>query len=185
MGETGGDIIERRLKLYDVERLDLVLDWMAAQSFAMLAEVSRPVMIGIAPRGASVAARLQQRLEARYGLAVSRYEIWAERPADDAPSGAPLKILEPDALAARDLTGCNVLVVDALLARGRTLSGVMEHVRKRRVASVNACVLVDRCAPGARLRAAVAGLCLEFPASVRLEAHIPPHDKDFGVWRIS
>jgi|GEM_PF-6841004 len=183
MGETSGEIIERRLKLYDAERLDKVLDWMAAQSFAMLAAASRPVIIGIAPRGASLATRLQQRLEARYGLAISRYEIWAERAADDAPSGAPLKIVEPDALAARDLTGCNVLVVDALLSRGRTLSGVLDHVRKRRVTSANACVLVDRCRRDAQLRATVSGLCLELPAGVRVECHLPPHDKDFGVWR--
>lgn len=167
--------------LYDARTLDKVIDWMAAQAFALLADAQDPVLVGIVQRGAAIAARLQARLDATHGVTAPLYEIWAEQRNPQDAGEADVRILEPDGLAARDLTQATVLVVDDQLYNGITLGRVVRHLERRGGHTLHTAVLVDRSLGRLPLRPSVAGLCLELSSRQALSCRVPPGDGAFEV----
>ncbi|GAA5185669.1 bifunctional pyr operon transcriptional regulator/uracil phosphoribosyltransferase PyrR [Niveibacterium umoris] len=172
----------QRFTLYDAVRLEMVVDWMAAQAFPLLAGAEDPLLLGILRRGGPLSVMLQARLRANYGLDIARYEIKLKRYADDLALLHPDTELTEDALfAARDISRATVMVVDDVLFEGHSLARVLAYLTGRGAAAVHAAVLVDRCVATLPVKADVVGLCLQLSDRDVVECHVPPYEAAFKI----
>lgn len=171
-----------RFTLYDATRLRMVVDWMAAQAFPLLAGAEDPLLLGILRRGSPLSEMLGERLQAIYGLAVPRFEIKLKRYGDDlALLHADTQLTENAAFSARDLSRATVLVVDDVLYQGHSLARVLGYLTQRGAAVVHAAVLADRCVAALPVKADVVGLHLQVSDRDVVECHVPPYEPEFKI----
>ena len=119
------------------------------------------VLVGVAPRGAKLAARLKAHLEEISPLKVELHELVLDK---DAPVKAPAKIGKGDV----DLDGRVVILVDDVLMSGRTLMYAAAHLVGSPLKRLITVVLVDRLHRTFPIRADIVGLTL----STTLQEHI-------------
>ena len=169
--------------LYDATELEAMLDAMARQCAALLAGRPRVTVVGILRRGAPLARALCERMVRDWHLpAPSQLQLKIERYADD------LRLLHPDtrltedpALAALDLGGHTVLLVDDVLYRGHSLMRAVQWLAQRRPAEVRVAVLVDRRVAQLPVHADVVGAQLAVAPDDVIECHVPPYEPDFAI----
>lgn len=171
-----------RFCLYATADLDLVLERMAAEAAALLAAAERPLLLGILRRGAPLAAMLQRRLLADFGLDVPRHGLKLKRYGDD------LTLLHPDTrltesaeFAALDLSGTTILVVDDVLYQGHSLARVLGYLSQRRAPVIRAAVLADRCCALLPVGADIVGVRLQVAPGDVVECHVPPYEAEFRI----
>lgn len=168
--------------LYDAQELDAVLAEMARHMAARFFG-KRFAMIGILRRGEPLASMLRRHYRDQtgepapplYGLKVKRY-------ADD------LSLLHPDTaltenpeLAALDLAGTPLLVIDDVLYEGHSLLRACAYLAQLGARQVNTAVLVDRCASTQPVRADIVGIRLQVAPQDIVECHVPPYEADFRI----
>ena len=179
MPDTAGD----HFPLYDTADLERVLDAMARQAAALLADGPAPVLVGILRRGAPLSEWLHQRLVDHWAFPpMERLQLKIQRYADD------LRLLHPDTLltedpahAALDLSGRTILLVDDVLYRGHSLLRAVEWLNRHQPARIVVAVLVDRDVGVLPVRADIVGLRLNVAPGDVVECHVPPYEDEFAI----
>ena len=115
-------IASQRLRLYDSDELDGVLQAMAHQAAALLPP-TQAALIGIQRRGEPLAQRLQQHLSRLTGQPeLPIYPLKVKRYADDLKVlHAHTELTENPVLIGLDLANTTLLVVDDVLFEGHSL----------------------------------------------------------------
>ena len=172
-----------RVCLFDSEQLDAVVEDMARHAAGLLKGCEALAVIGILRRGAPLADRLASALQVRHGcppplradLAISRY-------ADD------LKLLHPETrlvenpeLAALDLAGHTVLLVDDVLYTGHSVLRAVDYLLTKEPAAIRLAVLVNRCVTSLPVHADVGGLRLQLAPGDVVDCHVPPYEHEFRI----
>lgn len=119
------------------------------------------VLVGIAPRGAKLGARLKVLLEEISPLKIDLLEIALDK---DDPLNKPVRFNVQDG----ELDGRVVILVDDVLMSGRTLMHAAAHLVKSPLKRLTTVVLVDRLHRAYPIRADIVGLTL----STTLQEHI-------------
>ncbi|MBI2306956.1 MAG: phosphoribosyltransferase [Rhodocyclales bacterium] len=171
-----------RFCLYGTADLEEVLERMAAEAAALLADAENPMLLGILRRGVPLAEMLQQRLATRFGLDIPRHGLKLKRYGDD------LALLHPDTqltesaeFAALDVSRATILVVDDVLYQGHSLARVLGYLSHRRVPVIRAAVLADRCCPLLPITAEIVGVRLQVAPGDVVECNVPPYEKEFKI----
>lgn len=168
--------------LYDAQELDAVLAKMARQLAARFYG-KRFAMIGILRRGEPLASMLQRHYCSQtggpapplYGLKVKRY-------ADDLSLLHPgTALTESPELAALDLAGTPLLVVDDVLYEGHSLLRACAYLAQLGARQVHTAVLVDRCVSTQPIHADIVGIRLQVAPEDIVECHVPPYEADFRI----
>lgn len=150
-----------RTLVLDHERVQRILARIVHQLHEENHTEAAIVLVGVAPRGATLAKRLAKELMERTELAIQLAELILDK---DAPLERPAK-LSMDVDALRDKV---VVLVDDVLMSGRTLmhaAGFLIQVPLKKLITV---VLVDRRHRAYPIRADIVGLTL----STTLQDHI-------------
>ncbi|MBZ0207841.1 MAG: phosphoribosyltransferase [Flavobacteriales bacterium] len=119
------------------------------------------VLVGVAPRGTKLAARLKVLLEEISPLKIELHELVLNK---DAPLKAPAKLSAGEV----DLEGRVVILIDDVLMSGRTLMYAAAHLIGAPLKRLTTVVLVDRLHRTFPIRADIVGLTL----STTLQEHI-------------
>lgn len=151
---------ERTLVL-EHDRIQRKLRRMAFQLYEENVDESSLVLVGIAPRGAKLAARLKAHLEEISPLQVELLELVLDK---DAPMKGKTRLGE----GAVDLTDRVAVLVDDVLMSGRTLMYAAAHLTGFPLKRLTTVVLVDRRHRSFPVRANIVGLTL----STTLQEHI-------------
>lgn len=172
-----------RTPLFDAIQLDAVVEDMARQAAGLLAGREDVAVIGILRRGAPLADRLASVLQVRHGCPPPlRADLCISRYADDLTLRHPETRLTEDAqLAALDLAGYTLLVVDDVLYTGHSLLKAMDYLAAKQPAAIRAAVLVDRCIARLPVHADVVGLRLQLAPADIVDCHVPPYEADFEI----
>ncbi|HRN38283.1 MAG TPA: phosphoribosyltransferase family protein [Flavobacteriales bacterium] len=151
---------ERTLVL-EHERIQRKLRRIAIQVYEENVNEPGLVLVGIAPRGAKLAARLKAHLEEISPLAVDLHELVLDK-------DAPVKSMAHLAHGTVDLNGRVVVLVDDVLMSGRTLMYAAAHLITSPLKRLTTVVLVDRRHRSFPIRADIVGLTL----TTTLQEHI-------------
>lgn len=151
---------ERTLVL-EHERIQRKLRRIAIQVYEENVNEPGLVLVGIAPRGAKLAARLKAHLEEISPLAVELHELVLDK-------DAPVKGIARLAHGTVDLNGRVVVLVDDVLMSGRTLMYAAAHLIASPLKRLTTVVLVDRRHRSFPIRADIVGLTL----TTTLQEHI-------------
>lgn len=168
--------------LYDAQELDVVLADMARQLAARLH--GQPfAMVGILRRGEPLARMLQRHYSSLTGEpAPPLYGLRVQRYADDLSLLHPTTALSenPD-LAALDLAGQPLLVVDDVLYEGHSLLRACAYLAQLGARRVHTAVLVDRCVSTQPIHADIVGIRLQVAPQDIVECHVPPYEAEFRI----
>lgn len=174
--------VGQRVRLYENDELDSVLQAMARQAAALLPP-THAVLIGIQRRGEPLAQRLQQHLSRQTGLPdLPLYPLKVKRYADD------LKVLhtrtqltENPLLGALDLSNSTLLVVDDVLFEGHSLLRTCAYLAQLGARRVYTAVLVDRHVCQQPIHADIVGVHLQVAATDIVECNVPPYESAFCI----
>lgn len=119
------------------------------------------VLVGIAPRGATLAKRLATLLEGIAPLKIRLVELKLDK---DHPLERPVQV----SVESKELKGRAVVLVDDVLMSGRTLMHAASHLVQAPIKRLTTVVLVDRRHRLFPIRADIVGLTL----STTLQEHI-------------
>lgn len=150
-----------RTTVLDHDRVQRKLERIAHQLHEENWEEKGIVLVGVAPRGSTVAKRLATRLAAISDLKVDLVELTLDK---DAPLEKPVK-LSMDHAKLQDRV---VVLVDDVLMSGRTLMHAAAFLVKVPLKKLTTVVLVDRRHRTYPIRADIVGLTL----STTLQEHI-------------
>lgn len=150
-----------RTQVLDHEQVQRKLQRIAHQLHEEHHEEKEIVLVGIAPRGATMAKRLAALLEGIAPLKVKLVELALDK---DKPLERPV-LLSCDT---KELKGRTVVLVDDVLMSGRTLMHAAGHLVQAAPKRLNTVVLVDRRHRLFPIRADIVGLTL----STTLQEHI-------------
>lgn len=150
-----------RTVVLEHDRIQRKLRRMAMQLYEENVGEKSLVLIGIAPRGAKLAARLKQHLEEISPLQVDLHELELDK---DAPMQSAARLSSGDAA----LEGRVVVLVDDVLMSGRTLMYAAAHLIAFPLKRLTTVVLVDRRHRSFPVRADIVGLTL----TTTLQEHI-------------
>lgn len=172
-----------RSLLYTTGELETLLDAMAAELAAQLQPGQPLAVIGILRRGAPLADRLAERLVRRHGLpAPLRLDLAVKRYADDLTLLHPeTKLDESERIAALDLSGHTLLVVDDVLYSGHSLLKVVSYLARKQPAAIRIATLADRCVARLPVHADVVGARLQVAPGSIVECQVPPYEPDFRI----
>jgi pyrimidine operon attenuation protein / uracil phosphoribosyltransferase len=172
-----------RSLLYTAAELEAMIDAMASQVVSTRSGDQPLVVIGILRRGAPLADRLAERLVRRHGMARPvRLDLQVKRYADDLSLLYPeTKLDESAQLAALDLTGRSLLVVDDVLYSGHSLLKVVANLAQRRPADIRVATLVDRCVTLLPVHADVVGARLQVAPGAIVDCHVPPYEPELKI----
>ncbi|HEX5312004.1 phosphoribosyltransferase family protein [Aquabacterium sp.] len=169
--------------LFNAQELQQVLRAMAADLAPWVRSCGSILLIGVLRRGAPLADALGERLVSEQGCAPPlRVDLRVKRYADDLTLLYPDTHLEEDPRQAeKDLAGRHVLVVDDVLYSGHSILKVVEHLARKRPASIRVATLVDRCITRLPIRADVVGVRLQIADGGIVECHVPPYEPEFQI----
>jgi pyrimidine operon attenuation protein/uracil phosphoribosyltransferase len=150
-----------RTQVLDHDHVQRKLQRIAIQLCEENYSVKEVVIVGIAPRGAKLAQRLADLIEATGTMRVRLAELSLDK---DAPLTGPVK-LTVELATLKDRT---VVLVDDVLMSGRTLMHAAAHLVQVPLARLTTVVLVDRRHRTYPIRADIVGLTL----STTVQEHI-------------
>lgn len=173
----------KRTCLYNTTQLERVLDGMAQQAAGLLGTSSRVMVAGILRRGAPLANSLHQRLAGLLPHAeLSLMSLQIKRYADDLTLLHPeTRLTESPELAALDLSGVTVLVVDDVMYRGHSMLRAVEYLAQKQAAEIRTAVLVDRGAARLPVRSDIVGVRLDVAPSDIIECNVPPYEEELKI----
>ena len=150
-----------RTLMLDHEQVPRKLRRIAHQLHEEHHEEKEVVLVGVAPRGATLAKRLGALLEEFSALKVKQAEITLDK---DRPLERPVQL----SIDAKELRNRMVVLVDDVLMSGRTLMHAAGHLVQASPKRLTTVVLVDRRHRLFPIRADIVGLTL----STTLQEHI-------------
>lgn len=172
----------QRLRLYDSDELDCILQAMARQAAALLPP-TQAVLIGIQRRGEPLAQRLQRLLSCQTGLSeLPLYPLKVKRYADDLKVlHAHPQLTENPLLGALDLAGNTLLIVDDVLFEGHSLLRTCAYLAQLGARRIYTAVLVDRHVCQQPVHADIVGVHLQVAAHDIVECNVPPYEAEFCI----
>lgn len=172
-----------RTCLYSTEQLDDIVTGMAHQAAGFLVGRTKVAIVGVLRRGAPLADRLHQRLASVYQLQdCLRVDLQIKRYADDLTLLFPeTRLTENPDLAALNLEGFTVLVVDDVMYRGHSMLRAVEYLARKQPAEMRTVVLVDRGAAKLPVRTDIVGVRLDVAPSDIIECNVPPYEETFRI----
>ncbi|POA31569.1 MULTISPECIES: phosphoribosyltransferase family protein [unclassified Pseudomonas] len=172
----------QRLRVYDSDELDGVLQAMARQAAALLPP-TQAVLIGIQRRGEPLAQRLQHHLSRQTGQPeLPLYPLKVKRYADDlSVLHAHTQLTENPLLGALDLACTTLLVVDDVLFEGHSLLRTCAYLAQLGARRVYTAVLVDRHVCQQPIHADIVGVHLQVAANDIVECNVPPYEAEFCI----
>lgn len=172
-----------RTCLYNTQQLEAVLDKMAWQAAALLADRTSVYLVGILRRGAPLSQMLYERLMKQHGFQnIQLLELKIKRYDDDLTLLHPeTKFTEDSAHAKLDLSAATVIVVDDVLYHGHSLLRAVQYLSSKNAAEIRTAVLVHRGACRMPVYADIAGLQLDIAPSDVIECNVPPYEAEFKV----
>jgi pyrimidine operon attenuation protein/uracil phosphoribosyltransferase len=150
-----------RTVVLDHDRVQRKLERIAHQLHEENHEEAGIVLVGIAPRGYTVAKRLAHRLQAISSLKVELLQLTLDK---DTPLALPVTLSAP----LESLREKVVVLVDDVLMSGRTLMHAAAHLVQAPLKKLTTVVLVDRRHRTYPIRADIVGLTL----STTMQEHI-------------
>lgn len=150
-----------RTVVLDHDRVQRKLERIAHQLHEENYEEERIVIVGVAPRGHTMAKRLAVRLEAISPLKVELLQLTLDK---DEPTTGPVKL----SAATDTLRDQVVVLVDDVLMSGRTLMHAAAYLVREPLKKLTTVVLVDRRHRTYPIRADIVGLTL----STTMQEHI-------------
>ena len=175
-------LASQRLRLYDSDELDGVLQAMARQA-AILLPSAQSALIGIQRRGEPLAQRLQQHLSRQTGQPeLPLYPLKVKRYADDLKVlHAQTELTENPLLGELDLANTTLFVVDDVLFEGHSLLRTCAYLAQLGARRVYTAVLVDRHVCQQPIRADIVGVHLQVAAHDIVECNVPPYEMEFCI----
>ncbi|MFJ2693117.1 phosphoribosyltransferase family protein [Pseudomonas sp. NPDC087336] len=172
----------QRLRLYDSDELDDVLQAMARQAAALLPP-SQAALIGIQRRGEPLAERLRLHLSHQTGQPeLPLYPLKVKRYADDLQVlHAQTQLTENPLLGELDLANTTLLVVDDVLYEGHSLLRTCAYLAQLGARRVYTAVLVDRHVCQQPIHADIVGVHLQVAAGDIVECNVPPYETEFCI----
>ena len=172
-----------RTCLYDTEQLQLVIEQMADQVFALVGNRKLLAVVGILRRGAPLADRLTEVLVSRYGITQPlRLDLSVKRYADDLSLLYPeTRLTENVQHASLSLDGYTLLVVDDVLYTGYSMLKVVEYLTYKKPTEIFTATLVDRVANRVPIKSSVVGVQLRVSPGDIIECNVPPYEGDFKI----
>ena len=172
-----------RTCLYDTEQLQLVIEQMADQVFALVGNRKLLAVVGILRRGAPLADRLTEVLVSRYGITQPlRLDRSVKRYADDLSLLYPeTRLTENVQHASLSLDGYTLLVVDDVLYTGYSMLKVVEYLTYKKPTEIFTATLVDRVANRVPIKSSVVGVQLRVSPGDISECNVPPYEGDFKI----
>lgn len=172
-----------RTCLYDTAQLEAVMDDMARQAAGLLTGRQRVAVIGILRRGAPLADRLTAAMVEKFQVPQPlRLDLSIKRYADDLTLLHPeTRLTEAPEIAAQDLSGYTLLVVDDVLYTGNSLLRAVEYLARKQPAEIRVVTLVDRCVTRLPVRTDVVGLRLDVAPPDVIECNVPPYEEQFRI----
>ncbi|SFP26145.1 phosphoribosyltransferase family protein [Pseudomonas borbori] len=172
----------QRLCLYDSTELETVVHNMALQA-AVLLPPGQSALVGILRRGEPLARLLQRQLAQLSGQAeLPLYALKVKRYADDLRLlHAQTALTESPELAALDLSGTTLLVVDDVLYEGHSLLRTCAYLARLGAQRVRTAVLVDRCVCTQPVHADIVGVRLQIAPGDIIECNVPPYEPAFRI----
>jgi len=172
-----------RTCIYDQQQLQVIMEKMANQAYALVGKKPLLALIGILRRGAPLADRLTEILISQYGMAPPlRLDLKVKRYADD------LTLLHPETQltehadhVAIDLSGYSVLVVDDVLYAGYSMLRVVEYLNHKNPTEIFTATLVDRIAGKVPVYSHIVGVHLQAAPGDIVECNVPPYEDDFKI----
>ena len=172
-----------RTCIYDHQQLQVIMEKMANQAYALIGKKPLLAVIGILRRGAPLADRLTEILVSQYGMAPPlRLDLKVKRYADD------LTLLHPETQltehadhATMDLSGYSVLVIDDVLYAGYSMLRVVEYLNHKNPAEIFTATLVDRIASKVPIHSHIVGVHLQAAPGDIIECNVPPYEDDFKI----
>lgn len=172
-----------RSLLYTASELEAVIDAMASQVVTVLRAGQPLVVIGILRRGAPLADRLTEHLVRHHGIPRPlRLDLQVKRYADDLTLLYPeTKLDESAQVAALDLSGHSLLVVDDVLYSGHSLLKVVTYLARKQPAAIRVATLVDRCVALLPVHADVVGARLQVAPGAVIDCNVPPYEPEWKI----
>ena len=176
-------VVGLRTCLYQTKELNCVLERMAWQAAGLVNNSHRVMIVGILRRGAPLAEMLHSKLKHHVDLGLSDLMyLQIKRYADDLTLLYPeTKLTENPQLAALDLSGATVLVVDDVLFEGHSMLRAVEYLARKQAAEIRTVVLVDRGANKLPVRVDIAGVRLDVAPTDIIECNVPPYETEFKI----
>lgn len=175
-------LTSQKLRMYDSNELEYVLQTMARKATAMLPQ-SHVAVIGIQRRGEPLAQRLRHYIACQTGQQqLPLYPLQVKRYSDELQVlHTHTQLIENPALMGLDLANTTLLVVDDVLFEGHSLlrtCAYLAHIGARRVYTA---VLVDRHTCQQPIRANIVGVHLQVADTDIVECNVPPYEKEFCI----
>lgn len=179
-------LASQRLRMYDSDELDDVLQAMARKA-AHLLPPSHTALIGIQRRGEPLAQRLRQCIARQTGQpAFPLFPLQVKRYTDDLQVlHTYTQLIENPGLGTLDVANTTFLVVDDVLFQGHSLLRACAYLAQLGARRVLTAVLVDRHICQQPIRADIVGVHLQVAAQDIVECNVPPYETEFciEVWR--
>jgi pyrimidine operon attenuation protein / uracil phosphoribosyltransferase len=175
-------VASQRLRLYDSDELDVVLQTMARKA-ATLLPPTHAALIGIERRGQPLAQRLREYIARQTGRPeLPVYPLQVKRYADDLQVlHTYTQLTENPALGRLDLANTTFLVVDDVLFEGHSLLRTCAYLAQLGARRVHTAVLVDRHVRQQPIRADIVGIHLQVAATDIVECNVPPYEQAFCI----
>jgi len=155
-----------------------------AQLAALLRDAGPVTLVGVRRRGAPLADRLLERLQACLptGVTFERLDLLIKRYADDLTLLHPqTELTETGGQAGLDLAGHTAVVVDDVLYQGHSLNKAVQYLLGKGAGRILTAVLIDRVCATLPIHADVAGLRLQVAPGQVVECHVPPFEPTFQI----
>lgn len=175
-------LTSQRLRMYDSNELDNVLQTMAREASIMLPP-AHAALIGIQRRGEPLAQRLRQHIARQTGQPeLPLYPLQVKRYNDDLQVlHTCTQLTENPALGELDLANTTLLVVDDVLFEGHSLLRTCAYLAQLGARRVYSAVLVDRHICQQPIRANIVGVHLQVATTDIVECNVPPYEKEFSI----
>lgn len=172
----------QRLRLYDSNELDNVLQTMACKAATMLPP-THAALVGIQRRGEPLAQRLCQYIARQTGQPeLALYPLQVKRYSDDLQVlHTDTQLTENPALGGLDLANTTLLVVDDVLFEGHSLLRTCAYLAQLGARRIYSAVLVDRHVCQQPIRANIVGVHLQVASTDIVECNVPPYEKEFCI----
>ncbi|AHC36043.1 phosphoribosyltransferase [Pseudomonas fluorescens] len=172
----------QRLRLYDSNELDNVLQAMARKATHLL-PASHTALIGLQRRGEPLAQRLRQCIARQTGQPeLPLFPLQVKRYTDDLQVlHTYTQLIENPGLGNLDVANTTFLVVDDVLFEGHSLLRTCAYLAQLGACRVYTAVLVDRHVCQQPIRADIVGVHLQVAADDVVECNVPPFEQAFCI----